>query len=43
MLVAKRRVLRYDTRGAGLSPKVRGPLSIDTRWTIWRRSWIGGV
>src|SRR5215475_5072632 len=27
---AKRRVLRYDTRGAGLSQKVRGPLSIDT-------------
>lgn len=24
------RVLRYDTRGAGLSQKVRGPLSIDT-------------
>ena len=30
MLAAKRRVLRYDTRGAGLSQKVRGPLSIDT-------------
>ena len=30
-LLAKRgRVLRYDTRGAGLSQKVRGPLSIDT-------------
>jgi len=27
---AKRRVLRYDTRGAGLSEKIRGPLSIDT-------------
>ena len=27
---AKRRVLRYDTRGAGLSQKIRGPLSIDT-------------
>src|SRR5215813_1633624 len=27
---AKRRVLRYDTRGAGLSEKVRAPLSIDT-------------
>jgi 3-oxoadipate enol-lactonase len=26
----KRRVLRYDTRGAGLSQKIRGPLSIDT-------------
>src|SRR6266581_1148772 len=25
-----RRVLRYDTRGAGLSQKVRGQLSIDT-------------
>src|SRR4029450_9593891 len=25
-----RRVLRYDTRGAGLSEKVRGALSIDT-------------
>jgi 3-oxoadipate enol-lactonase len=24
------RVLRYDTRGAGLSEKLRGPLSIDT-------------
>jgi 3-oxoadipate enol-lactonase len=30
MLSANRRVLRYDTRGAGLSPKVRGTLSIDT-------------
>lgn len=30
MLSAKRRVLRYDTRGAGLSQKVRGALSIDT-------------
>src|SRR5258707_15460526 len=29
-LTAKRRVLRYDTRGAGLSEKVRGALSIDT-------------
>src|SRR5215475_388499 len=27
---AKRRVLRYDTRGAGLSQKIRAPLSIDT-------------
>src|SRR4029077_16127372 len=27
---AKRRVLRYDTRGAGLSEKIRGALSIDT-------------
>jgi 3-oxoadipate enol-lactonase len=30
LLSAKRRVLRYDTRGAGLSQKVRGPLAIDT-------------
>jgi 3-oxoadipate enol-lactonase len=30
MLSAKRRVLRYDTRGAGLSEKVRGSLTIDT-------------
>jgi 3-oxoadipate enol-lactonase len=30
LLAGKRRVLRYDTRGAGLSQKVRGPLSIDT-------------
>jgi 3-oxoadipate enol-lactonase len=30
MLSARRRVLRYDTRGAGLSQKVRGTLSIDT-------------
>jgi 3-oxoadipate enol-lactonase len=30
MLSAKRRILRYDTRGAGLSQKVRGALSIDT-------------
>jgi 3-oxoadipate enol-lactonase len=30
LLAPKRRVLRYDTRGAGLSQKVRGPLSIDT-------------
>jgi 3-oxoadipate enol-lactonase len=29
-LVKSRRVLRYDTRGAGLSEKVRGTLSIDT-------------
>jgi 3-oxoadipate enol-lactonase len=27
---AKRNVLRYDTRGAGLSQKVRAPLTIDT-------------
>jgi 3-oxoadipate enol-lactonase len=30
MLSARRRVLRYDTRGAGLSQKVRGGLAIDT-------------
>ena len=30
VLAASRRVLRYDTRGAGLSEKVRGALSIDT-------------
>jgi 3-oxoadipate enol-lactonase len=30
MLSAKRRVLRYDTRGAGLSEKTRGNLAIDT-------------
>jgi 3-oxoadipate enol-lactonase len=29
-LACKRRVLRYDTRGAGLSQKVRAPLSIDS-------------
>ena len=29
-LTTKRRVLRYDTRGAGLSEKARGVLSIDT-------------
>ena len=29
-LSAGRRVLRYDTRGAGLSQKVRGTLTIDT-------------
>ena len=30
ILAAKRRVLRYDTRGAGLSEKVRGVLTFDT-------------
>ena len=30
MLSAKRRILRYDTRGAGLSQKIRGALTIDT-------------
>ena len=29
-LAASRRVLRYDTRGAGMSQKVRGALGIDT-------------
>jgi 3-oxoadipate enol-lactonase len=29
-MAAGRRVLRYDTRGAGLSEKVRGALTIDT-------------
>ena len=29
-LAASRRVLRYDTRGAGMSQKVRGQLGIDT-------------
>src|SRR5882757_3538353 len=29
-LAETRRVLRYDTRGAGLSQKVRGELGIDT-------------
>jgi 3-oxoadipate enol-lactonase len=30
ILSARRRVLRYDARGAGLSQKVRGTLAIDT-------------
>src|SRR5262249_86715 len=30
LLSGKRRVLRYDTRGAGLSQKIRPPLTIDT-------------
>lgn len=30
LLSSRRTILRYDTRGAGLSQKVRGPLSIDT-------------
>lgn len=30
LLAAKRRVVRYDTRGAGFSEKTRGPLAIDT-------------
>lgn len=31
-----RRVLRYDTRGAGLSQKVRGELSLDTMAAIFQ-------
>ena len=38
-LTLRRRVLRYDTRGAGLSEKVRGPLSIDLKRMIVR--WDG--
>ena len=30
LLSAKRRVVRYDTRGAGFSEKIRGALKIDT-------------
>lgn len=30
LLAPRRTILRYDTRGAGLSQKVRAPLSIDT-------------
>jgi 3-oxoadipate enol-lactonase len=30
LLAAKRRVVRYDTRGAGFSEKIRGALTIDT-------------
>src|ERR1043165_5599092 len=30
ILASKRRVIRYDTRGAGFSEKIRGPLAIDT-------------
>jgi 3-oxoadipate enol-lactonase len=30
ILAAKRRVIRYDTRGAGFSEKIHGPLTIDT-------------
>src|SRR5215207_11206638 len=30
LLSPRRNILRYDTRGAGLSQKVRGALSIDT-------------
>ena len=30
LLARRRRVIRYDTRGAGFSEKVRGPLTIDT-------------
>ena len=30
LLAAERRVVRYDTRGAGFSEKSRGALTIDT-------------
>ena len=30
LLASKRRVIRYDTRGAGFSEKIRGTLKIDT-------------
>src|SRR5712691_7631180 len=30
LLAAQRRVVRYDTRGAGFSEKIRGALTIDT-------------
>src|SRR5258708_24547715 len=30
LLAARRRVVRYDTRGAGFSEKIRGLLTIDT-------------
>jgi len=30
LLAVKRRVVRYDTRGAGFSEKIRGVLSVDT-------------
>lgn len=30
LLTGKRRVIRYDKRGMGLSEKIRGPLKIDT-------------
>ena len=30
ILAARRRVIRYDTRGAGFSEKIRGSLTIDT-------------
>src|SRR5438270_9991330 len=29
LLAPKRRVIRYDTRGAGFSEKIRGPMTID--------------
>ena len=37
MLSAKRRILRYDTRGAGLSQKLRGALAIDTMVDCYAR------
>ncbi len=30
VLAPGRRILRYDTRGAGLSEKIRGPVTFDT-------------
>src|SRR6186997_2701941 len=30
LLSTTRRIVRYDTRGAGFSEKIRGPLTIDT-------------
>src|SRR5258705_10162159 len=30
LLSPKRRIVRYDTRGAGFSEKIRTPLTIDT-------------
>src|SRR6266496_202466 len=30
LLALKRRVVRYDTRGAGFSEKIRGDVTIDT-------------
>src|SRR6266480_2546655 len=46
-LAETRRVLRYDTRGAGMSQKVRGELGIDTmagdirRFERFRARWLG--
>src|SRR3954452_2416234 len=30
LLASRRRVIRYDTRGAGFSEKIRGAITIDT-------------